>query len=188
MNTYTYIYKNNTPSNYFTTDERIIGDSWYYVGTTYDDYLNGAYVELTSEQISFHDEHPNATIEQVLKLEVPEPPKRTIEEAKSNKLRQITYYDNSTMVNGFTINNSITAWFTPAERNNYCQSVSAAKLMGVEMLSFFVNNTELTVSTANAEMMLAAIQLYADKCYIVTMQHKLAVNNLESIEEVDNYD
>ena len=187
MTTYSYIFKQNYGTQYFTIEYQLLEVNGYYVGTTYEDYLNGAYVELTDEQAEFHKKYPTATIEQVLNLEVPEEPKRTIEEAKSEMLRQITYYDNSTMVNGFTINGSITAWFTPTERNNYSQSVSAAKLMGIDTLSFFVNNTELTVSTANAEMMLAAIQLYADKCYIVTMQHKLAVNALETIEEVDNY-
>ena len=36
--------------------------------------------------------------------------------------------------------------------------------------------------------MLAQIQLYADQCFIVTKQHKAAVEALDSIEAVDNYD
>ena len=46
----------------------------------------------------------------------------------------------------------------------------------------------LQISTVMAEQMLAQIQLYADSCYIVTMQHKSAVEALDTIEEVDNYD
>lgn len=37
-------------------------------------------------------------------------------------------------------------------------------------------------------MALAQIQLYADRCYIVTETHKSNVNALKTIEEVDNYD
>lgn len=36
--------------------------------------------------------------------------------------------------------------------------------------------------------MLAAIQLYADACYMVTKGHLLAIDSLENIEEVDTYD
>jgi hypothetical protein len=36
--------------------------------------------------------------------------------------------------------------------------------------------------------MLAQIQLYADQCFLVTKQHEAAVNALDSIESVDNYD
>ena len=102
-------------------------------------------------------------------------------------LRNIEYYDRSTNVNGFAINGSITAWFTPTERSNYKQSVEAAKLMGIDTLTFYVGDNMLTVATTKAELMLAAIQLYADQCYIVTKQHKLAVDKLETVEEVDSY-
>jgi hypothetical protein len=39
-----------------------------------------------------------------------------------------------------------------------------------------------------AEMALAQIQIYADRCYIVTETHKSDVNSFENIEDVDNYD
>ncbi len=39
-----------------------------------------------------------------------------------------------------------------------------------------------------AKMALAQIQLYADRCYIVTETHKAEVNALDSIEAIDNYD
>jgi len=37
-------------------------------------------------------------------------------------------------------------------------------------------------------MALAQIQIYADRCYIVTETHKAEVNALEAIDDVDNYD
>ena len=46
----------------------------------------------------------------------------------------------------------------------------------------------ITLSVATAKLMLAQIQLYADQCFIVTKQHKAAVEALDSIEAVDNYD
>ena len=46
----------------------------------------------------------------------------------------------------------------------------------------------MTVSTVKAEQMLAAIQLYADACFMVTKNHNLAVEALETMEDVDAYD
>ena len=45
----------------------------------------------------------------------------------------------------------------------------------------------LEVTPAQAEFMLAKIQLYADQCYIVTKQNKIAVDALDTIEAVDAF-
>jgi hypothetical protein len=42
--------------------------------------------------------------------------------------------------------------------------------------------------TSTAKIALAQIQIYADRCFIVTQTHKAEVNALHSIEAVDNYD
>jgi hypothetical protein len=59
--------------------------------------------------------------------------------------------------------------------------------MGVETLAFFIGDIMLEVPTSMAEEMLARLQLYADQCFIVTKQHKVAVEQLTTIEEVDNF-
>lgn len=46
----------------------------------------------------------------------------------------------------------------------------------------------VTLDVENAEKMLAAIQLYADACFLATKQHELIINNMTEIEDVDNYD
>jgi hypothetical protein len=58
-------------------------------------------------------------------------------------------------VNGFTINNTIEAWFTPQERSNYKSSIDAAKLLGLDTLSFYVGDTLLEISPLIAESLLA---------------------------------
>ena len=114
-------------------------------------------------------------------------PVRTLEDAKREMINTINEYDSSPSVNSFSINGVIDGWFTPEERSNYKSSIDAAKLLGVETLSFFIGDTMLEVSPVQAEQMLARIQLYADNCFIVTKQHKLEVENLGTIEEVDGY-
>ena len=185
---YTYV-KRNIPRHYVTLENKLNPNLYSNIGSTYQDYLYNKYVLLTDEQVAFHNEYPEATVEEVFNLAINDnsEPARTLEIAKKEMLQKIDSHDASDEVNGFLIN-GIKAWFTVQERNNYKASIDSAKLLGIESLSFFVGDHLLTITPEMAEHMLAAIQLYADQCFIVTKQHKLKVESLESIEEVDLYD
>lgn len=185
---YTYV-KRNIPRHYVTLENKLNPDLYSNIGSTYQDYLYNKYVLLTDEQVAFHNEYPEATVEEVFNLAINDnsEPARTLEVAKREMLQKIDSHDASDEVNGFLIN-GIKAWFTVQERNNYKASIDSAKLLGIESLSFFIGDHLLTITPEMAEHMLAAIQLYADQCFIVTKQHKLKVESLESIEEVDLYD
>lgn len=185
---YTYV-KRNIPRHYVTLENKLNPNLYSNIGSTYQDYLYNKYVLLTDEQVAFHNEYPEATVEEVFNLAINDnsEPARTLEIAKREMLQKIDSHDASDEVNGFLIN-GIKAWFTVQERNNYKASIDSAKLLGIESLSFFVGDHLLTITPEMAEHMLAAIQLYADQCFIVTKQHKLKVESLESIEEVDLYD
>lgn len=186
--TYTYI-KKEIPGYYFRPIEPLTKDNCDILGSTFEDFLNGKFVPLNEEQIAFAEQYPKATIKEIFDTELRQPliHIRDIEEAKAEKLRQIDEYDNSNKVNDFIINSTIHTWFTPTERANYKQSVEAAELMKVDKLQFFIENQLFEVDTIKAKQMLAMIQLYADSCFIVTKQHKLAVEELTTIEDVDNY-
>lgn len=185
---YTYV-KRNIPRHYVTLENKLNPNLYSNIGSTYQDYLYNKYVLLTDEQVAFHNEYPEATVEEVFNLAINDnsEPARTLEIAKKEMLQKIDSHDASDEVNGFLIN-GIKAWFTVQERNNYKASIDSAKLLGIESLSFFIGDHLLTITPEMAEHMLAAIQLYADQCFIVTKQHKLKVESLESIEEVDLYD
>ena len=49
-------------------------DSRYDVGTTYEDYLDGAWVPLSKEQEEFYNAHPSASIGEIFKCELVSPP------------------------------------------------------------------------------------------------------------------
>lgn len=183
---FTYI-KYNVPNTYVVLEEPLNNEEYDNLGSTWQDYIDNKWVLLSEEQVKFHEENPDASVNEVWDMTI-SVHERTLESAKKEKLEAIDLYDTSENVNGFTINHALTTWFTVQERLNYKQSVEAAKLLGVETLQFYVDDNMLNVTPANAEMMLAALQLYADQCFIVTKQHKIAVENLETIEEVDNYD
>ena len=184
---YTYI-KQSVSGFYVELPEKLTSDLYSNLGKTYKDFEQDKWVLLSNKQVQFHKDNPDATIQEVWSMQLNKAPERTLGDAKHDKIKEIEEYDKSSEVNSFTINNSIHAWFTVQERLNYKQSIEAAKLLGVDKLTFFVGDTMLSVSTTKAEQMLAALQLYADQCFIVTKQHKLAVETLDTIEAVDSYD
>lgn len=168
--------------------ENKLSDSRIDIGSTYEDYLNNLWVLLSDEQVEFYKNNPTASVKEVWDMELTPAPEITLDEVKRNKIDAIKIYDSSTDVNAFTVNGIMEAWLTPEERSNYKSSIDAAKLVGLESLSFYINDVLLTTTPTQAELMLATIQLYADQCFIVTKQHITAVNALETIEEVENYD
>lgn len=184
-----YIYiKYDIPKHYITLEEELTEELFSNLGSTYEDYLDNKWVKLSEEQVAFKEANPNATIKEIWEMELQPIPTQTLEECKNNKIVEIIMYDQSHEVNSFTINGVLTAWFTPAERSNYKSSIEAAKLLGQNTLAFFVEDMLLQVPTNDAEYMLAQIQLYADRCFLVTKNHKVNVMNLETIEEVEKYD
>ena len=186
MAKYTYI-KRDIKGYYIEFDEMFNPELYDNIGSTYQDFLDNKWVLLSDEQVQFHIDNPTANVKEVWDMQLTPTPPRTLEDAKTEMIEKIDEYDSSDNVNGFTVNGEIEGWFTPEERSNYKSSIDAAKLLGVETLSFFIGDNLLTLPTLMAEQMLAQIQLYADQCYIVTKEHKLAVENLSTIEEVDAF-
>lgn len=182
----TYI-KKNVPG-FITMEDELNPENYNNVGTTYSHYLNGWWVLINEEQLSFKENNPEASIEEIINMELKEKPTvDMLDKAKNIMIGKIKEYDRSENVNNFVINDAINAWFNAQERNNYKQSIEAAKLLGELTLDFLVNGMILSVSVQNAEYMLAQIQRYADKCFMVTEQHKIKVNKLNTVEEVENY-
>lgn len=180
----TYI-KRNVPGNYVVRATELEPELFDNIGTTFHDYLDNKWVKLNGDQIKFHETYPYATIEEVWNTVLT---KDTFEYIKADLIKKIHNYDSSRFVNSFKINGIIEGWFTVSERNNYKASIEAAKLLNIETLDFYINNTLLSIPTINAELFLAQIQLYADKCFIVTKQHLNNVNNITDIDKLKEYD
>ena len=187
----TYIRK-NIKGYYIDFPEEIDAEYWEgKIGTTYEDFINGKWVLLSKSQVQFHNVYPNASIKEVLDVQLAPTPPRTLADAKAEKIAQIEAYDSSDAVNCFDIiidDNTITTWITPDQRSNYKNSLDSAELLGLEEVHPVFNGIQLTLATSTAKMALAQIQIYADRCYIVTETHKAAVEALESIEDVDAYE
>ena len=106
---------------------------------------------------------------------------------KEEAIEQITEYDQSEDVNSFTLQGK-QMWLPKETRVGLVNSITIEKNAGKKttVLWFGSERYELPVDTAL--QMLAALELYALECYNVTAAHKVAVNALESVEDVVAYD
>lgn len=187
----TYI-RNNIKGYYIEFDEELDANVWAgKFGTTYNDFLNGKWVLLSNEQVAFHNEHPYASVREVISMRLNPQPDKTLEQAKAEKIAEIEQYDSSDNVNIFYAvkdGNTISDWFTPDIRSDFYSSIIAAENKGEATLQLYLGEIPVTLPTEIAKGMLSDIQLYANACANVTKAHKIAVEALESVEDVTAYD
>lgn len=110
-----------------------------------------------------------------------------IETLKEVKLKELADYDTSEDVNGFILNNK-TAWFDKDTRAALSTSIESTLLLGESTITFVVNDKDFSIDIPTAKQMLAAVQRYADKCFLVTEAHKRAIKGLSEAESIVNYD
>ena len=106
---------------------------------------------------------------------------------KINKVKDITLYDTTNAVNAFHLNGK-EAWLPKADRVGLSNSIAIEKAAGIENTTLYLNGMALTIPVDTAIQMLSALELYALACYRKTEEHKINVNQLSTIEEVESYD
>lgn len=162
-------------------------DSRYDVGTTYEDYLNGAWVPLSKEQEEFYNAHPSASIGEIFKCELVSPHEPALEDVKSRKIFQITEYDGSDAVNQFTLGGK-RMWLDKDTRVGLVNSISIEQAAGKETTVLWYDAVKYVIPIPLALQMLAALELYALASYNATQEHIAAVKALATKEEVEAYD
>lgn len=106
--------------------------------------------------------------------------------AKQSIVSEITAYDSSPSVNSFLLNGA-SVWLDKATRVGLMNSTTIAKSMGSETTTLWLGEVKLEVECDKAIQLLSALEMYALECFNVTAAHKKAVSELESIEEVLEY-
>ena len=110
-----------------------------------------------------------------------------LEEAKAEKIAEITAYDTSDKVNGFILN-GLLVWLDKATRVGLMNSTTIAKAAGHETTTLWLGGAKLVVDCDKAIQLLSALEMYALECFNVTASHKAAVGELKTIEDVKVYD
>lgn len=119
--------------------------------------------------------------------EVDELPNSEINQAKKDKIDEITVYDTSSNVNGFILDGE-EVWLDKATRVGLMNSTQIEKVAGKETTTLWFEGKNYTLPCDTAIQMLSTLELYALECYNVTAQHKINVEALTTKEEVEAYD
>lgn len=114
-------------------------------------------------------------------------PDDTLEYHKRNKIREIDVYDTSEMVNGFFYN-GILMWLDKDTRAGLVNTLNSAVILGRNTVNIWFSGIYITLNIDEARQMLAALEVYATDCYNVTATHKVQVNALQTIADVDAFD
>lgn len=110
-----------------------------------------------------------------------------LEQAKADKIAEITGYDTSDKVNGFILN-GLLEWLDKATRVGLMNSTTIAKAAGQQTTTLWLGDVKLEVDCDKAIQLLSALEMYALECFNVTAAHKAAVTELKTIKEVEAFD
>lgn len=110
-----------------------------------------------------------------------------LEQAKVEKIAEITAYDTSSSVNGFMLN-GLLVWLDKATRVGLMNSTTIAKAAGQKTTTLWLGGAKFVIDCDKAIKLLSALEMYALECFNVTASHKAAVGWLMSLEEVEAYD
>jgi hypothetical protein len=114
-------------------------------------------------------------------------PEITLEDVLLDKITQIEIYNVSENVDRFYINDK-PMWLNRELRNSLMSRFNAEKNTGVEITNIWYDGEHFSLPVDIAINMLIDLELYASQCFDNTHRHLFNVNNLTTIEEIQNYD
>jgi hypothetical protein len=165
-------------------------------GLTYTDFLNGKNIRLSDDQVVYHNDFPDASIKELMDVYKYEngnitwftqKAPVTLESVKQKKLGQLSAYDNSDAVNSFTIGDE-SMWLTPQQRQQVSMQIQANEDLGREEMTKWFNGKQFTFTLFKWRQMLSSLEVYAGDALNATEMHKANINNLNTIEDIQNYD
>lgn len=140
------------------------------------------------QTLSTHEDPQYAEIEYLIRvdfgLEAEDTP---LSKQKRKLMNEIDAYDTSDAVNSFFLN-GIKVWLNKDTRVGLMNSLTIEKNSGKEESTLWFNNICITINCDAAIQMLSALELYALSCYNVTAQHRVAVQNLTTLDAAMAYD
>ena len=105
--------------------------------------------------------------------------------AKANKIAELESYDASE-VNSFSVNGK-DMWLDHDVRQQLRISLDALSQAGRENVTKWFDGVEYTYPIDVWYYMLGLVEVYASDALNVTESHKAAINALESVEDVEDY-
>ena len=203
---YTYITKRNKLT-YIGLDD-LLDPSCNDIGESYLDFLAGKWVLLSEEQVLFKEEHPNATIREVLDMKIaerePEPSQAEVIEAevfnrtKDMKLDEIRAQDSesnkffiSVISEGKEVANS-EFWMDKELRNSLLNvTLPALQKNGDTTTKLWSNTippTSIDVPIDWALNCIPVVEIYAKKTYDMMQGNIAKVYAAKTVDEINSID
>lgn len=110
-----------------------------------------------------------------------------LKQAKNKLHTEIEDYDKSNAVNVFRIYDT-EIWLDKTTRTGLMLRFQAEQNMGLTETSLWYNGISYTLNLESAVQMLYMLEVYASACYDNTQRHLSNVDNLETLDDVTNYD
>lgn len=118
-----------------------------------------------------------------------------LEQAKADKIAEITGYDTSDKVNGFYLNDTLIPWssddgstLNKDVRMGLRQNIKDKQKLGEVNIDMWLDCMKITLPCEKADAFMCNLENYAYECFNVTAAHKKAVEDMESVEEVEAFD
>lgn len=111
----------------------------------------------------------------------------TYEDILKNIINEIEEYNVSENVDRFYVND-IPMWLHRDLRASLMNRFNAEKSKGIEITNIWYEGMNLILPVDVAISMLLELEIYASKCFDNTHKHLYNVNQLKTIEELQNYD
>lgn len=170
----------------------------YKVGTTEEDYLNGAYILLSEQQIMFHEMHPNASKIEVLRMAMnpvvvptqdPMESKRQelLSEARTLDERSDRFYISVTKDGAEVANQQL--WLDKDTRSSlYAITLPSLLSDGETKTKLWTSSTpptsiEVPITWAMDKIQL--LEIYAKRTHDVMARNEAAIYAAETVEELD---
>lgn len=110
-----------------------------------------------------------------------------IESWKAIRRKQIKGYDQTEKVNRFYLS-GLPLWLDKATRVGLVNSISAEKREGNEVTDLWFESIMIQLPVDDALAQLDKIELYAKNCYNVTASHIAEIEQIDNLEELQQYD
>lgn len=195
-----YIQKNQG----FYFSEVLLGDT-YKTGTTFEDYEQGAFLLLSSEQVAFHEAHPDASPIECWNMEIPSSPEpEPVPEpdalviARQEKLAEIEAQDKFSekffvmITQGGVEVANVELWANSALRTSLLGSTLPAEASDGKtttiLWSTATPSQPLEVPISWAKKNLLTLEIYAKRTYDLMQINKnatLAATTVEEIQAID---
>lgn len=179
--------------------------TWGWYPPLYQKYESGKYMVLYNpsqfEETVTHVDHETneETTETITRwnvwyeyLELPEVTEALSNDNEIQALKLIleniiTLYDTSTAVNEFTIN-GIPVWLDKNTRAGLKLRFESEIALGKTETVLWYNKKQFVLPLNTAVELLHAIEIYASACYDNTQMHLAQIDELTTVEDIQNYD